>query len=149
MSATVAPLPPNPSSETTDFLRRMASMVSGRNGEMLLRAAALIESLTQRAMSAERLYHREHEENTLLQLQDVASRAERAALMADGHVGYVMPIGGVAAYRNKVSVVGVFSSVVADRAAATGIAGRMTVSVKVCGGLVSIPPFDMPPLSWS
>jgi hypothetical protein len=64
MSATVVPLPPNPSSETTDFLRRMASMVSGRNGEMLLRAAALIESLAQRAMSAERLYHREHEENT-------------------------------------------------------------------------------------
>src|SRR5438105_4862970 len=34
MSATVVPLPPNSSSETTDFLRRMASMVSGRNGEM-------------------------------------------------------------------------------------------------------------------
>jgi len=27
--------------------------------------------------------------------------------MADGHLGYVMPIGGVAAYRNQVSVVGV------------------------------------------
>src|SRR5262245_7918504 len=48
-----------------------------------------------------------HEPNTLAQLRDVASRAERAALMADGHVGYVMPIGGVAAYRNRVSVVGV------------------------------------------
>lgn len=52
MSATVVPLPPNSSSETVVFLRRMASMVSGRNGEMLLRAAALIESLAQRAMSA-------------------------------------------------------------------------------------------------
>jgi tRNA-splicing ligase RtcB (3'-phosphate/5'-hydroxy nucleic acid ligase) len=29
------------------------------------------------------------------------------ALMADGHLGYVMPIGGVAAYRDQVSVVGV------------------------------------------
>ncbi len=48
-----------------------------------------------------------HEENTIRQLQDVATRAERVALMADGHLGYVMPIGGVAAYRNKVSVVGV------------------------------------------
>src|SRR5574341_1610590 len=48
-----------------------------------------------------------HEPQTLAQLNDVASRAERAALMADGHVGYVMPIGGVAAYDNKVSVVGV------------------------------------------
>jgi len=27
--------------------------------------------------------------------------------MADGHLGYVMPIGGVAAYRDQVSVVGV------------------------------------------
>lgn len=50
MSATVVPLPPNSASETTDFVRRMASMVSGRNGEVLLRAASLIESLTQRAM---------------------------------------------------------------------------------------------------
>src|SRR2546426_12297072 len=47
-----------------------------------------------------------HEPKTLDQLRDVASRAERAALMADGHLGYVMPIGGVAAYRNQVSVVG-------------------------------------------
>lgn len=48
-----------------------------------------------------------HDENTLAQFADVASRAERAALMSDGHVGYIMPIGGVAAYKNKVSVVGV------------------------------------------
>lgn len=66
MSATVVPLPANSASETTDFLRRMASMVSGRNGEMLLRAAALIESLTQRAMSAERLFHEQQEENKRL-----------------------------------------------------------------------------------
>jgi chromosome segregation ATPase len=66
MSATVVPLPPSSSSETTDFLRRMASMVSGRNGEMLLRAAALIESLTKRAMSAERLFHEQDEENKRL-----------------------------------------------------------------------------------
>lgn len=48
-----------------------------------------------------------HEEKTLEQLNDVAVHAERVALMADGHLGYVMPIGGVAAYKNKVSVVGV------------------------------------------
>lgn len=48
-----------------------------------------------------------HDEQTLAQLRDVARRAERVALMADGHVGFVMPIGGVAAYRNQVSVVGV------------------------------------------
>lgn len=49
----------------------------------------------------------EHDAGTLTQLRDVASRATYAALMADGHLGYVMPIGGVAAYRQKVSVTGV------------------------------------------
>ncbi|MGH7520862.1 MAG: RtcB family protein, partial [Gemmatimonadales bacterium] len=58
-----------------------------------------------------------HEANTLEQLRDVASRAERAALMADGHLGYVMPIGGVAAYRDKVSVVGVGFDIACGNAA--------------------------------
>lgn len=58
-----------------------------------------------------------HDDNTLVQLQDVASRAVRAALMADGHLGYVMPIGGVAAYRNKVSVVGVGFDIACGNAA--------------------------------
>src|SRR5918998_2017636 len=49
----------------------------------------------------------QHEPKTLEQIRDVASRAEGAALMADGHVGYVMPIGGIAAYDERVSVVGV------------------------------------------
>src|SRR2546430_15913660 len=79
MSATVVPLPPNSSSETISFLRRMASMVSGRNGEMLLRAASLIESLTRRAMSDERLFYRGHEENKrsneLSQATEIAFRA--------------------------------------------------------------------------
>ncbi len=48
-----------------------------------------------------------HDQKTLSQLEDVASRAARVALMADGHLGYVMPIGGVAAYDEKVSPVGV------------------------------------------
>ena len=58
-----------------------------------------------------------HEPKTLAQLEDVASRAERAALMADGHLGYVMPIGGVAAYRNRVSVVGVGFDIACGNAA--------------------------------
>ncbi|MDN5003941.1 hypothetical protein ACFQZO_24185 [Bradyrhizobium sp. GCM10027634] len=79
MSATVVPLPPNSASETTGFLRRMASMVSGRNGEMLLRAASLIESLAQRAMSAERLYHQQQEENTRhVELREAAELASDA-----------------------------------------------------------------------
>ena len=50
-------------------------------------------------------------------MQDVASRAVRTALMADGHVGYVMPIGGVAAYRERVSVVGVGFDIACGNAA--------------------------------
>jgi tRNA-splicing ligase RtcB len=58
-----------------------------------------------------------HSDQTLAQLRDVATRAERAALMADGHVGYVMPIGGVAAYRNMTSVVGVGFDIACGNAA--------------------------------
>src|SRR5678816_1599706 len=58
-----------------------------------------------------------HDANTLEQLRDVASRAERSALMADGHLGYIMPIGGVAAYDDKVSVVGVGFDIACGNAA--------------------------------
>jgi tRNA-splicing ligase RtcB (3'-phosphate/5'-hydroxy nucleic acid ligase) len=58
-----------------------------------------------------------HDPATIAQLEDVASRAAAAALMADGHVGYVMPIGGVAAYREQVSVVGVGFDIACGNAA--------------------------------
>jgi tRNA-splicing ligase RtcB len=58
-----------------------------------------------------------HEEKTLAQLADVATRAERVALMADGHLGYIMPIGGVAAFDNAVSVVGVGFDIACGNAA--------------------------------
>jgi len=48
-----------------------------------------------------------HEENTLQQFNDCMKTADLGALCADGHLGYVMPIGGVAAYKNKISPVGV------------------------------------------
>lgn len=47
------------------------------------------------------------DDNTLEQYHNVLMRAERGALMADAHMGYLMPIGGVMAYDNKVSPVGV------------------------------------------
>src|SRR5687768_3383795 len=59
----------------------------------------------------------DHEPGTLAQLYNVATRADRAALMADGHQGYVMPIGGVAAYANQVSVVGVGFDIACGNAA--------------------------------
>lgn len=49
----------------------------------------------------------EHEPKTLEQFEDVMRNAERGALMADGHLGYIMPIGGVAAYDNVISPCGV------------------------------------------
>ncbi len=58
-----------------------------------------------------------HDESTRAQLAQVALRARKIALMADGHVGYVMPIGGVAAYRDAVSVVGVGFDIACGNAA--------------------------------
>ena len=49
----------------------------------------------------------EHEEKTLNQIQTCAANADRAALMADGHLGYAVPIGGVVAYKDAISPSGV------------------------------------------
>ncbi|HEU4722742.1 MAG TPA: RtcB family protein [Gemmatimonadaceae bacterium] len=59
----------------------------------------------------------QHDDQTILQFQKVREGAVDAALMADGHVGYVMPIGGVAAYRDLVSVVGVGFDIACGNAA--------------------------------
>src|ERR1700750_1513877 len=54
MPATVRSLPTDETQETIDFLRRLASMMSGgRNAEMLLAAASAIEALSRRASAAE------------------------------------------------------------------------------------------------
>ena len=58
-----------------------------------------------------------HDPKALQQLRAVAEHAEHVAIMADGHVGYIMPVGGVAAYRNKVSVVGVGFDIACGNAA--------------------------------
>lgn len=49
-----------------------------------------------------------HEENTINQAKNVmAHGADKFVLCADGHMGYGHPIGGVAAYKNKISISGV------------------------------------------
>jgi tRNA-splicing ligase RtcB (3'-phosphate/5'-hydroxy nucleic acid ligase) len=58
-----------------------------------------------------------HDAATLAQINDVASRSERAALMADGHLGYIQPIGGVTAYTHKVSVAAVGFDIACGNAA--------------------------------
>jgi hypothetical protein len=63
MTATAVSLPPHENSETVDFLRRLASMMSGgKNAEMLLGAAGIIEALTDRAAMAERLCSEQRDE---------------------------------------------------------------------------------------
>lgn len=48
-----------------------------------------------------------HDQKTIEQFNRVMKNADRGALMADGHIGYVMPIGGVAAYKGVISPSGV------------------------------------------
>ncbi|HET8650061.1 MAG TPA: RtcB family protein [Gemmatimonadales bacterium] len=71
-----------------------------------------------------------HDENTQAQLAQVAARARRVALMADGHLGYVMPIGGVAAYESAVSVVGVGFDIACGNAAIRTDASLSDVSAQ-------------------
>jgi small-conductance mechanosensitive channel len=67
----------NKTDEAVDFLRRLASMLSGgRNAEMLLEAATMIETLSQRAASAEQRLQEQQEDNARnLELREVAEVA--------------------------------------------------------------------------
>jgi tRNA-splicing ligase RtcB len=50
----------------------------------------------------------QHDRATIQQIETcLQAGAEKAVLCADGHKGYAQPIGGVVAYRNKVSISGV------------------------------------------
>lgn len=50
----------------------------------------------------------QHDEATLHQIQNcIDAGAERGVLCADGHKGYAQPIGGVVAYKEKISLSGV------------------------------------------
>jgi hypothetical protein len=76
-SATVLSVPPNENQEIIDFLRRLASMLTGgRNAEMLLEAAQAIEALAQRALAAEQLYEAQQEDHARnLELREVSELA--------------------------------------------------------------------------
>ena len=50
----------------------------------------------------------QHDEATIRQIETcLAAGGEKAVLCADGHKGYAQPIGGVIAYKDKVSISGV------------------------------------------
>jgi seryl-tRNA synthetase len=78
MTAAVESLPPNnDTNELVDFLRRLASMLSGgRNAEMLLEAASVIEALTRRAeLSEQRLQEQQEDHAKNLEQREVAELA--------------------------------------------------------------------------
>ena len=50
----------------------------------------------------------QHEESTIAQAANVLAKgADKMVLCADGHLGYGHPIGGVAAYKDIISISGV------------------------------------------
>ncbi len=64
-------------------------------------------------------------DGALQQIKNVARSAEKVALMADHHVGYSMPIGGVAAYREHISPSGVgYDIACGNKAVLTDMKGR-------------------------
>jgi chromosome segregation ATPase len=79
MPAAAASSPPtsDTTKEVTDFLRRLASMMTGgRNAETLLEAAGIIETLSGRATSAEELLRNLQEDHAKnLELRQVAELA--------------------------------------------------------------------------
>lgn len=77
MPAPVYSLSNAPHQETVDFLRRLSSMLTGgRNAEVLQQAALLIETLSQRAATAEQLFHEQQEDHAHnLELREVAELA--------------------------------------------------------------------------
>ncbi len=87
MSVTASSLPPNENQEIIDFLRRLASMLTGgRNAEMLQQAASIIETLTHRAIAAEQLCLNEQEEHAksreLREAADRSAETLRAEIMS-------------------------------------------------------------------
>jgi hypothetical protein len=77
MPATVRSLPSNETQEIIDFLRRLASMMTGgRNAEMLLEAASAIETLSRRVASTEALLKDQQDEHARnLEQREVAELA--------------------------------------------------------------------------
>jgi hypothetical protein len=84
MTVTASSLPPNENQEIIDFLRRLASMLSGgRNAEMLQEAASMIEALTRRAIAAERLNHGQQEDHARNLEQRETAELSSDKLMAE------------------------------------------------------------------
>lgn len=70
-------------------------------------------------------------EDAVVQIRTCRETAETAALMADHHVGYSMPIGGVVAYRDRISPSGVGFDIACGNKAVRLDADRATVKENI------------------
>src|ERR1700746_3455879 len=74
----------------------------------------------------------EHDEATIRQIKTcVAAGGERGVLCADGHKGYAQPIGGVVAYKNKISLSGVGFDIACGNLAILTDAKREQIAPKI------------------
>ena len=73
-----------------------------------------------------------HDEATIKQIKTcVAAGGERGVLCADGHKGYAQPIGGVVAYRDKISLSGVGFDIACGNLAILTDAKREQIEPKI------------------
>src|SRR5260370_13425003 len=74
----------------------------------------------------------EHDPATIKQIETcVATGAERGVLCADGHKGYAQPIGGVVAYKDKISLSGVGFDIACGNLAILTDAKREEIAPKI------------------
>ena len=74
----------------------------------------------------------EHDEATIKQIERCVSEgAERGVLCADGHKGYAQPIGGVVAYKDKISLSGVGFDIACGNLAVLTDAKREQIALKI------------------
>jgi tRNA-splicing ligase RtcB len=74
----------------------------------------------------------DHDERTIKQIETcVAVGGERGVLCADGHKGYAQPIGGVVAYKEKISLSGVGFDIACGNLAILTDATRIQVAPKI------------------
>src|SRR5438067_12029987 len=74
----------------------------------------------------------EHDEATIKQIERcVAEGGERCVLCADGHKGYAQPIGGVVAYKDKISLSGVGFDIACGNLAVLTDAKREQIAPKI------------------
>jgi tRNA-splicing ligase RtcB (3'-phosphate/5'-hydroxy nucleic acid ligase) len=74
----------------------------------------------------------QHDEATIKQIETcVATGGERGVLCADGHKGYAQPIGGVVAYKDKISLSGVGFDIACGNLAIRTDAAREQIAPKI------------------